>query len=86
MPLFDERQIDAVLFDLDGTLVRTDTLVEMIAALIKVNFFYVFLLPVWLWRGKARFKHEIAERVDLDVNLLPYNRPFLNFLQAMTAY
>jgi len=71
--------------DLDGTLVRTDTLVEMIVALIKTNILYVFLLPIWLWRGKARFKHEVAERVDLDVSLLPYNQPFLNFLQGARA-
>ncbi len=84
-PASQQDVVVPICVDLDGTLVRTDTLVEMIAALIKVNVLYVFLLPIWLWRGKARFKHEIAERVDLDVNLLPYNRPFLNFLQGARA-
>jgi len=80
-----QQAVVPICVDLDGTLVRTDTLVEMIVALVKTNVLYVFLLPIWLWRGKARFKQEVADRVDLDVSLLPYNRPFLKFLQGVRA-
>lgn len=71
--------------DLDGSLVRTDILVEAVFALLKLNPFYVFLLPVWLLRGKANLKHKVAERVELDVTLLPYHEAFLEYLGRQKA-
>src|SRR5690606_36709619 len=35
--------------------------------------------------GRSHLKGEIARRVDLDVSLLPYNAPFLAFLQQQQA-
>jgi 4-hydroxybenzoate polyprenyltransferase len=67
--------------DLDGTLVKTDTLWEAIFALVKENIYNLFLLPLWLLKGKAQFKKEIAERVDLDFTIAPYNQPFLEYLK-----
>lgn len=67
--------------DLDGTLVRTDLLVEATFALLKKNIFTVFLLPLWLLRGKSHFKDQIARRVDIDARLLPYQTEFLEFLR-----
>ena len=68
--------------DVDGTLIRSDLLLESIFALVKRNLFFVFLMPFWLVRGKAHFKHEIANRVDIDAALLPYQEQFLDFLKA----
>ncbi len=67
--------------DLDGTLIRTDLFVESIFALIKRNILFVFLLPLWLLKGKAYLKHEIATRVDIDAGLLPYHGEFLDYLK-----
>jgi len=67
--------------DLDGTLIRTDLLAESVFALLKRNILFMFLLPLWLFKGKARLKHEIATRVDIDVGLLPYHNEFLNYLK-----
>ena len=58
--------------DLDGTLIRSDLLIETFFALLKRNIFYVLLVPFWLVKGKAAFKQEIARRVAIDVSLLPY--------------
>jgi 4-hydroxybenzoate polyprenyltransferase len=66
--------------DLDGTLVRTDLLVESWFALLKRSALLAFLAPVWLVAGKARLKHEIANRVDLDVHSFPYDSAFLQYL------
>jgi 4-hydroxybenzoate polyprenyltransferase len=68
--------------DLDGTLVRSDLLVESVFALLKKNFFFLFLLPIWLCRGKAHLKSQIASRVEIDVSLLPYQAEFLEFLNT----
>jgi 4-hydroxybenzoate polyprenyltransferase len=68
--------------DLDGTLIQTDLLVESAIALIKRNILYILFFPIWLFKGKAKLKHEIATRVDLDATLLPYNREFLDYLNT----
>lgn len=59
--------------DLDGTLIKTDLLLESFLALVKRNPVYAFYCFWWLLHGKARLKAEIARRVNLDMSLLPYN-------------
>jgi len=67
--------------DLDGTLVRTDLLVESWFAHLKHSALLTLLTPFWLIIGKARLKHEIAHRADLDVHSLPYHSAFLEYLR-----
>ncbi len=67
--------------DLDDTLVATDTLWESIFVLLRSNPFYGFLLPFWMLKGKAYFKHQIAQRVHLNVAILPYRNDILTFLR-----
>lgn len=66
--------------DLDGTLVATDTLWESILILLRTNPFMIFLLPFWLFKGKAYFKHKIAQRVVLPVDILPYREAVIQLL------
>ncbi len=68
--------------DLDGTLVKTDLLVESLFALIKQNPFYVFIIPFWLLKGRAFLKRQINQRVTLDVSVLPYHRELLEHLKV----
>src|SRR3954451_15683280 len=58
--------------DLDGTLIRTDTLHEALLSLIKRSPSTAARLPFWLFGGKAKFKHSVANRVNLDASTLPY--------------
>ncbi len=67
--------------DLDGTLLRTDLLVESLFLLLKKNILYVFLIPIWLFKGKANLKQKIADRVDIDASQLPYHHNFLDYLK-----
>ncbi len=67
--------------DLDGTLIATDTLWESVLLLLRHNFLLIFLLPLWLIKGKAYFKHQIAQQITLDVTTLPYRENVLAFLQ-----
>jgi 4-hydroxybenzoate polyprenyltransferase/phosphoserine phosphatase len=71
--------------DLDGTLVRTDLLVEALVALLKRNPLSVFALLGWLLRGRAYAKARIARRVTLHPAELPYRRSVLEYLQAQRA-
>jgi 4-hydroxybenzoate polyprenyltransferase/phosphoglycolate phosphatase-like HAD superfamily hydrolase len=67
--------------DLDGTLVKTDTLIESILILIKKNPGYLISLLWWLQKGKAHLKQQIAQRVKLPIKNLPYHKNFLNYLK-----
>ena len=71
--------------DVDGTLLRTDLLHESVFALLKKSPFYAFMLPLWLMRGKAHLKQMIANRVDLQVELLPYREDFVDYLREEHA-
>ena len=66
--------------DLDGTLIKTDLLWESLLVLLKQNPLLVVLLPLWLIKGKAYLKHEIARRVTLDASTLPYDQDLVEFL------
>src|SRR5690606_37761055 len=68
--------------DLDGTLLKTDLLYESLLALLGRNPMYLFLLPLWLMRGKSVLKHEIARRVELSVETLPYDERVLEALRS----
>lgn len=67
--------------DLDGTLVKSDTLVDSLLALLRFQPALAFKLPTQLLRGKAAFKAFVTESLTLDVEHLPYNRTLLKFLQ-----
>jgi len=71
--------------DLDGTLIRSDVLVETLLILIKQRPWMAFLLPFWLLRGRVVLKREIAKRVNLDVQTLPYQAGLLEFLKKEHA-
>ncbi len=71
--------------DLDGTLVKSDTLVDSIFALVRQNPLAAFKLPAWLLRGKAGFKEEIGKRILLSAETLPYNQPLLEYIRAEYA-
>jgi 4-hydroxybenzoate polyprenyltransferase len=71
----------ALCVDLDGTLLRSDSLLETMLVLIKERPFCIVLLPFWLLKGKAHFKRQIAQRVTLDVTCLPYHPELLSYLR-----
>lgn len=75
----------ALCVDLDGTLIRSDLLLESFLALIKRNPLFLFRLPLWLLRGKAALKAEIASRVSLDPAYLPYHPTFLPWLRTQAT-
>ena len=66
--------------DMDGTLLKTDSLIESIILLLKSNAFYFVMVCVWMLRGKAFLNHQLARRVVPDVNYLPYRPEFLSYL------
>ncbi len=75
----------ALCVDLDGTLVKSDTLYDSTLALARQHPEQLLRLPGWLTQGKAALKKHITASVTLDVAHLPYNRELLQFLEAEQA-
>lgn len=71
--------------DLDGTLVKTDMLMESLASAAKRSPLVLLALPFWLARGRARLKRELAKRARIDVSVLPYDAKVLELLARERA-
>ena len=67
--------------DLDGTLVKSDTLIDSLLVLVRQKPLDLLKTPGWLLGGKAALKSHLTSAVSLDVDHLPYNRPLLDYLE-----
>lgn len=76
------RPLPPLVVDLDGTLIKTDLLLESICGLLLQEPLALFALPIWLLKGRAHLKREIAQRVQLDPALLPYRTKLLDYLRT----
>jgi 4-hydroxybenzoate polyprenyltransferase len=68
--------------DLDGTLIKSDSLFDAACQFLHRNPLRFWQLPLWLAKGRARLKAEVARRAPLDVIRLPYNADLLRYLQV----
>jgi 4-hydroxybenzoate polyprenyltransferase len=68
--------------DLDGTLIKSDSLFDAFCELVRRNPFGAWRVPLWMMGGRARMKIEIARRAPLEASRLPYNLQLLRYLQA----
>ncbi|MEG9433142.1 UbiA family prenyltransferase [Terriglobus sp. ADX1] len=71
--------------DLDGTLVKSDTLVDAVLLLVRQQPTSPLYWPKWVSKGRAGFKREITGRAQVDVEFLPYNQPLLEYLWEQHA-
>jgi 4-hydroxybenzoate polyprenyltransferase/phosphoserine phosphatase len=67
--------------DLDGTLVKSDTLIDSLLLLVRTHPLRALRAPLWLMGGKAAFKGRVSSQVQLDAAHLPYNRKLLEYLE-----
>lgn len=75
-----------IFVDLDGTLIFSDCLYESFLRLFRLNPLAIFLALVWLFKGGREYmKAQIAQRVDIDVKLLPYNQTLISWLRDEKA-
>jgi 4-hydroxybenzoate polyprenyltransferase len=68
-----------LVLDLDGTLLRTDLLLEAMLQFVRQRPLHALMLLFWACRGIAHLKHQLAMRTDLSIQLLPVN-------EALVAY
>ena len=68
--------------DLDGTLIKSDSLFDAVCQFLRRNPFRFWQLGRWLSTGRARLKAEVASRAPLNPAQLPYNTELLLYLHA----
>ena len=71
--------------DLDGSLVKSDTLVDSFLVLLRTHPALLLALLGRLLDGKAALKAFITAQIPLNVAHLPYNRKLLQFLHEENA-
>lgn len=87
MPTSNSRELNLVrepplVIDLDGTLLRSDLLLETGLVFLR-NQPHRFLTPLqWLTQGKAALKHGLAHATDIDVSVLPYDKAVIELIKA----
>jgi 4-hydroxybenzoate polyprenyltransferase len=74
-----------LVIDLDGTLLRSDLLIESGFAFIKYNPRQLFAPLKWLLSGKAVLKGRIASSTPLDVTVLPYDPEVIALVEQERA-
>ncbi len=67
--------------DLDGTLIKSDLLHECLSRMLVASPLRLFFSVAKLLQGRAEFKRYLADNVELDVSLLPYNETLLSYLK-----
>jgi phosphoglycolate phosphatase-like HAD superfamily hydrolase len=71
--------------DLDGTLVRTDTMFECCLQVLRTKPLHIVHLLFWIFAGKARLKHKLAQAAGLQVASLPYADDVLGYIRSQHA-
>lgn len=71
--------------DLDGTLLRSDMLVETFSALLSAKPLAALAAVAALRRGKAALKAQIGRDAALDLPALPWNEPLIELVTAARA-
>jgi 4-hydroxybenzoate polyprenyltransferase len=75
----------ALCVDLDGTLVKSDTLVDSLLLLARTYPLQALRVPLWIKGGKAALKARVCSLVQLDAAHLPYNRKLIEYLMEQRS-
>lgn len=67
--------------DLDGTLLRGDTMAEGVASLLRRGPHNVLKLAAWALSGRSALKKRLAHEAPIDVAALPYEAKALDLLR-----
>src|SRR6201984_330445 len=77
-----EKGLKPICVDLDGTLIRTDCLIEGILSILSRRNGVANLLKALTW-SRAGLKRNIAALADCSPELLPYNEELIAYLREM---
>ncbi len=79
------KKANYLVVDLDGSLIKNDLLVDSALFFIFQNPLNIFRILLYLLKGKANLKHQLAQKVDIDADYLPYNQEVLKIIEEKKA-
>ena len=68
--------------DCDGTITPTDLLHESVFGMLRSRPWQLFLVPFWLFRGRAFLKANLAKAAKLNWQVLPTNHEVMAFVRG----
>lgn len=71
--------------DLDGTLIRSDLLIESALIFAREQPLHILHPLAWLMAGKSELKTKLAEVCEIDVNMLPYEPQVIELIEQERA-
>jgi len=71
--------------DCDGTITPADLLHESVFAMLRSRPWQLFLVPFWLFRGRAFLKEKLAETATFNWRTLPMNDEVMSFVRNERA-
>ena len=71
--------------DLDGTLIKTDLLLETASQFVLAQPWQTYKLLAWLSQGKSALKIHLAQNISIDATALPYNEVLITWLKQEKA-
>lgn len=74
-----------LIVDLDGTLIKTDLLLETANQLLTRQPWQIFRLCHWFALGRSRLKAQLAMSTTIDAASLPYNEALLAWLRQQKS-
>jgi len=72
--------MNTLIVDLDGTLIRSDLLLECLIRTIRKPKLWISILK-WGITSRSLLKYELVSRVNIDPSLLPYNLDVIDFIR-----
>jgi 4-hydroxybenzoate polyprenyltransferase/phosphoserine phosphatase len=84
LPVPDEAAIP-LFVDMDGTLLRTDMLVESYFSRVRSEPAVLLKSLLWLRKGRAFLKNELAAEFSTDAATLPYHQGLCDYLRSQAA-
>jgi len=74
-----------LVIDLDGTLIKTDLLVEAALDFVRSQPLMAWKMPLWLREGKANLKEKLTHYHNVDAEHLPYNENVISLIERERA-
>ena len=81
----DEAGPKPLVVDVDGTLIRSDLLIESALQFVGGHPLELWKLPVWLSSGKSVLKSKLAERVSLNTETIPLREATVAWIRDAQA-
>lgn len=67
--------------DLDGTFIKSDMLLETCLEVIKERPYFIFMIIIWLFKGREVLKAQLALRSSFDAASIPINLEACAFIE-----